>query len=468
MLDFNNPLDVDFVLSEIHRFHLSPKKKAMLDGNRYYLGRHDITSRKRFVIGEDGNQQELAHLPNNIIINNQYKKMVDQKNNYLLGHPLSIASDNNRYANLLNHIMNKKFLRLLKNIGEDSLNCGIGWLFTHYDSFGTLSFKRFHPFEVIPGWRDAEHSVLDYAIRVYHAPSYPQSSPCSPPDLIQFVEVYQSNGISYFQLLHDSLVPIHPFHQNYFSISHDSSSPIPYNWNSIPLIPFKYNAKEIPLINMLKSLQDALNLILSNFQNQMEEDPRNSILVLVNYDGQNLAEFRKNLATYGAVKVRSSDGSHGDVKSLQVEVNSTNYKTIISIFKKAIIENAMGYDASDNRLSGNPNQMNIRSMYSDVDLDANSMETEFQASFQDLISLLDAHLFNAQLGDFFLEDSNIIFNRDILINESEVISNCIKSIDILSDKTIVAHHPWVSDPHAELHKLHAQSNPSQAPNSPQS
>ena len=37
----------------------------------------------------------------------------------------------------------------------------------------------------------------------------------------------------------------------------------------------------------------------------------------------------------------------------------------------------MGYDAKDDRLSGNPNQMNIQSMYSDIDLDANDMETEF-------------------------------------------------------------------------------------------
>lgn len=30
----------------------------------------------------------------------------------------------------------------------------------------------------------------------------------------------------------------------------------------------------------------------------------------------------------------------------------------------------MGFDAKDDRLSGNPNQMNIQSMYSDIDTDA--------------------------------------------------------------------------------------------------
>ena len=42
----------------------------------------------------------------------------------------------------------------------------------------------------------------------------------------------------------------------------------------------------------------------------------------------------------------------------------------------------MGYDAKDDRIIvGNPNQMNIQSMYSDIDLDANGIETEFQAAF---------------------------------------------------------------------------------------
>jgi SPP1 family phage portal protein len=172
----------------------------------------------------------------------------------------------------------------------------------------------------------------------------------------------------------------------------------------------------------------------------------------VNYDGENLGEFRKNLATYGAVKVKTVDGAAGDLKTLQIEVNAENYKAIIEIFKKAIIENAMGYDAKDDRLSGNPNQMNIQSMYSDIDLDANEMETEFQASFEELLWFINMHLYNVGLGDFETEDVEVIFNRDILINESEGIDNVNKSVGALSDETLVANHPWVDDPQKELER----------------
>lgn len=99
--------------------------------------------------------------------------------------------------------------------------------------------------------------------------------------------------------------------------------------------------------------------MLSDFENNMQEDTRNTILVLKNYDGENLGEFRKNLATFGAVKVRYDGDRKGGVETLEIIVNAENYKTIVEIFKKALIENGMGYNAKDDRLSGNPNQIGL-------------------------------------------------------------------------------------------------------------
>lgn len=184
-------------------------------------------------------------------------------------------------------------------------------------------------------------------------------------------------------------------------------------------------------------------------------------MVLKNYDGQNLGEFRKNLATYGAVKVRYDDSTKGGVETLEIAVNAENYKAIIEIFKKALIENAMGYDAKDDRLSGNPNQMNIQSMYSDIDIDANDTETEYQAVFEDILWFVNAHLANTGQGNFEGQEVTVIFNRDILINESEAIDNCQKSVGVLSDETIISMHPWVDDPQKEMERLEKQKQKEQ-------
>ena len=421
----------------------------MIIGEDYYEGKHDILHRKREMIGEKGDLEEVKNLPNNRIVDNQYKKMVDQKVNYFLGQPFAIQTKNKKYGEILKLMFNRKFLRLLKNVGENSFNCGLGWIFMYYDDDGEFNFRRFKPYEVIAGWADDEHTRLDYAIRIYEV----IDDSARGEKIIQKVEVYHADGISRFVLDGAKLKsdteypPVEP----YFTVGDEG-----YNWHKMPLIPFKYNSKEIPLILNVKSLQDGLNTILSNFQNNMEEDSRNTILIIVNYDGENLGEFRKNLATFGAVKTRSVDGVKGGVESLQIEVNAANYQAIIEIFKRAIIENAMGFDAKNALLGRQANEMNIQSMYSDIDLDANKMETEYQASFEDLLYFVNLHLINAGIGDFEGEGVEVIFNRDMLMNEGDIIGNIKASVGILSDETLVAQHPFVEDLPGELARIKAE------------
>lgn len=441
--------DSEFIIKELNEFMNSPKRADMIKGVNYYRGMHDILHRQRTVIGVDGKPEAVDNIPNNRIVNNQYKKMVDQKVNYLCGKKVTYNSENKAYADSVTEILGGDFNRTLKRLCEDSLNCGIGWLYVNYDDKGELSFRRFRPWEIMSGWSDEEHTKLSYAVRVYEVIEYESKT----REIKTHVEVFDSSGIKRFILDSGKLIPDGiDWETPYFYKGNKK-----LNWNKIPLIPFKYNDSEIPLIKNVKTLQDGLNLVLSNFQNGMEEDPRNTILVLKNYDGENLGEFRKNLATYGAVKVRSADGSDGGVDTLSIEVNSENYKAIIDIFKKAIIENAMGYDAKDDRLGGNANQMNIQSMYSDIDLDANGMELEYQASFEELLEFVKAHLANTGKGNFESEKLEVIFNRDILINEGEAIDNCAKSKGLISDETIVAQHPWVDDVPAELERIRKES-----------
>lgn len=445
--------DEEFIVSEINRFRLSKRFKDMVDGDRYYRGDHDILRKTRTAIGDNGDLVEITNLPNNKIVDNQYAKMVDQKTNYLVGQPFVLSSEDQTFINNLKpYIQTKAFFKLLKSVCKDVLNCGIGWLFPCYNDRGEMIFKRIRPFELIPEWEDADHTVLDAAIRIYQVVGYEGRT----EKIYDKVEIFNPEGVYYYTLDGGKLIPEEPFFQPYITVTNTDGTYDEYGWDKIPLIPFKYNEEEIPMIKKCKGTQDGLNKIESAWEDQMEEDPRNTILVLVNYDGQNLGEFRRNLANYGAVKVRSADGSNGDVKTLQIEVNAENYKAIVEQFKKSIIENCMGYDAKDERLGGNPNEMNLKSMYSDIDLDTNGMETEFQAAFEELIWFLICHLANTGKGDFEGTEYEIIFNRDIMISESATINDIKNSVGILSTETLVAQHPWVDDVDAELDRLKAE------------
>jgi hypothetical protein len=79
------------ITRDLNDWIVSPIRAKQLDGERYYEGHHDILTRKREAIGENGELTEVNNLPNNKIVDNRYKGLVKQKANYLLGKPLTIS-----------------------------------------------------------------------------------------------------------------------------------------------------------------------------------------------------------------------------------------------------------------------------------------------------------------------------------------------------------------------------------------
>lgn len=450
--NFKSKSDREFIEGEIERFKASERRRLMLTAEDYYAGRHDILYRARTAIGEKGELEAVYNLPDNKAVDNQYRKLVNQKTNYLLGKPLTFrvnsqteTGETGEYYDYLNGAFDSRFMRLMKNICKDAYNYGIAWVFPSFKN-GKINFKRLKGYEVIPGWRDFEHTELDYAVRIYEIADYSRKGRGGKTveKIIEKVEVFDETGIHYFELDEKGkLISVAPYRCDYIMVGGtENNAALRWGNGKIPLIAFKRDSDENPLINCVKSLQDGLNSILSNFWNAMEEDPRNTLLVLVNYDGDDLGEFRRNLAAYGAVKVRSVDGAAGDLKTLKVEVNAENYRTVADIFKRAIIENGMGFDAKDLKLGGTPNQMNIQSMYSDIDLDANETETEFRASLDELMYYVNCGAKVMNIATAGVNGVKFIFNRDMLMNEGAVIDNCVKSVGILSKEEIVANHPW--------------------------
>ena len=436
-----------FFAAEIKEWKNSQRRKDQVMGDLYYEGQHDILQRQRTIIGENGQLQVVTNLPNNRLIDNQYALMVDQKTNYLVGKPFTLNCQDKGYTDALGKVFNKRFYRLLKYVCEDALNGGLGWLYPYYNEAGELSFKHFPAYDILPFWADDDHTILDCAIRYYTQEVWNGYQ----KEKVEKVEIFKADGIYRYIYQNDMLIADVEAgeHENYFMVEEEGQEPKGFNWTRIPLVPFKYNKQEIPLIRRVKTLQDGINTMISDFENNMQEDARNTILVLKNYDGENLGEFRHNLATFGAVKVRDDGG----VETLTVEINAENFNSILKLFKDKLIENARGYNAKDDRMGNNPNQMNIQSMYSDIDLDANGMETEFQAAFDDLLWFINQDFANTGRGDFEEEETTIVFNRDMPVNESEAIENCGKSVGILSNETIVAQHPWTTDVELELERI---------------
>lgn len=434
--------DKEFVRRELQRFMNSKERKSIVTGRKYYEGDHDIKQKKRTMaientaIANRDNNEIPLNLPNNQLVDNKFDDLVDQKVNYLFGNPLEVKTDDEVLAELLG----KQFHRQLLNVAKDAYIGGKGYLHPYIAEAGELVFRRMKPENVIPYWHDEEHSKLDAFIYFYDMDQYYR---LEKTHTVQYVEFYKPDGVRYYIYDNGSLrVNADKETTNY--IAYEGKT---YNWPSVPLLVFKANSIEQPLINRVKSLQDALNEMYSMFLDRLQEDPRETLIVLRNYDGTDLAEFRRMLAKYGAVKVRDDGG----IDTLTIEVNAGNYDFITQALKRSIIENGRGFDAKDDRMANNPNQMNISSMYSDIDLDANQIEVEFQATLEQLVEFYRAYrgISNATAP----KDVEFIFNRMTPVNEGEVINNCKASIGILSNETIVANHPWTVNTAEELERL---------------
>lgn len=440
--ELKNPENLNYLEYLVDNFKTSKIRKNHITGVNYYEGKHDILNKKRTIIGKKGELEEVKNIPNNIRIDNQYAIAVDKKTNYLLGKQPMITSDNDDFNNELNLIFNYKFHRIFKNLFKDCLNCSMGYLYL-YIKDNELKFKKLKSTEVYPVWVDDEHNELDFIIRLYNKTDFLNGK----ENINEYVEVYKKSGISRYKLKGNTLLHIED--EAYIT----DNKGLAYGWgNKLPVIVFKYNSDEIPLINKVKSLQDGINEIISTFNDNMSENPRNSILIIQNYDGQELDEFRHNLNTYGAVKVRNDGG----VSALHVEVNSENYRSMLEIFKNALIENAKSFDAKDDRLSGNPNMMNIQSMYSDIDIDSNGIETEFKASFEDMIEVVKMYLYEIKHKNFDNDSVELTFNKDVLINESQVINDIRNSIGIISKESLIENHPFITNPQKELKRIKSE------------
>lgn len=443
------PGDLQILSWELSRWLLSSERERMLMGQAYYEGQQDILRTSRKVIGANGKQENARNLPDNRLVNNQYGKLVNQKADYVLSQAISWEVADGEFDKALKRIFDRKFMRQLKRLGKDCYNHGIAWLYPYINHEGRLVFKRFAGYEILPLWRDSDHSELEAALRFYIVENWQNGS--MQPEYR--VDIFDLGGVHEFKWQGSRLLPLENGHHAYMQHRQADGSIEAVNWTRIPLVAFKLNEREMPLIMRVKGLQDALNQMLSQFENAMQEDAHNTILVIKNYDGTDLDEFRHNLSAYGAVKVSTVDGAEGGIDTLSVKVDAENFVAIIDLLKAAIIENGMGFDCKLQNSYRAANELNIKSMYSDITLDANDLENEWQAAFEDLLWFVKRFLLNTGQGNFLDEEMRLIFNRDIMVDEGEVIANCLKSKGIVSDELIVAQHPWVNDVRGELKRM---------------
>lgn len=450
----------EFLFANITAWINSPKRKMMLTAQDYYSNDNDIKDRHRYYIDRQGNKREVTNLSNSKLSHPFMRKLTDQKVNYLLSKEFTVNCEDERFTEELNKYLNKKFRRMLKNIGKQAITNGIAWIQVYYDSNGELCFKRIPSEEIIPFWMDAEHTVLDAVIRVY---SIIQFTKEGSKKEIQKVEYHTLNGVWYYVMGDKGLKPDPEkgdMIRGHFQIQEptnkldENGNPI-YNeveaaWDRVPFVGFKYNSNEISLLKWIKPLVDDYDINSSDTSNNLQDVP-NSIKVVRNYDGTDKGEFVQNLAIFRTAFVAND----GDMSTLNTPLDISAVETHLTRLRKDIYDAGNGVDIQDENL-GNASGVALRFRYAGLESDAIDMGNEFAASLEDLIWFIKVDMASKGLGDFTSTEFDIIFNTDVIINESEVINAAKNSVGIISDETIIANHPWVVDVVKEMDEMQKQ------------
>jgi SPP1 family phage portal protein len=451
--------DEQIIKQEIDDWLSSHERKEMLAGERYYRNKGDIINRKRETIGEGGAMVEAVNLANNKIVHGFLRKLVDQKAGYLLSKEMSIQTKNKTYDEQLTGIFDKRFRRLLKSLLKEAVKKGRAWLHVYYDEEGNFRFKKLPSEEIIPLWKDAAHTELQALIRVYEVEAYEGKKKTT----LQKVEYWHSEGVNRYVIGAGSMggtttsglvkdVESGEF-SSHFNVIDGAEQTRALNWERIPFICFKYNEDELPLLTILKPLIDDYDLKKSDNSNNLEDLP-NSVYVIKGYDGEDLGQFRRNLSIYRAIKASADDNS--GVDTLNLEIDTEAYKNHMDMTRNDIYEFGRGVDAQADSFATAPSGEALKFLYADLDMDANDIENEFQAALEQLLWFVCTHIENTTGNDFSVETVNFLFNRDIVINESQVITDAKNSEGIVSKETQVANHPWVTDVKEELKRLEAE------------
>jgi SPP1 family phage portal protein len=434
----NSGMTIDEIIkSETDLWLSSQARENQLLGEAYYrVNGEGVEILKK--------EQKLPKRSNIKRVHPYIRELVDQKVGYLLSNAPEVATENAQYKAVLDAIMDKRFMRLLMRTVKDIEKCGMAYWQPYFNSESELAFKRLKPWEVKPLWLDDDHEKLGGFIRVWEREEYVSRQ----KKTVRYVTYGDDKCFRHYRYEEGSsrFEPIGT--EPHFSLVTQKDGKLvrtPYQWGRVPLVYWKANDEEQGIVELLKSLVDDYDNQASK-NSDLLADIAQLVWVIKGYGGQDLGSFMGDLRKYMAMKVDPDGG--GGVDTIKTEPDTSAVAELLTRTRQNVYQFGRGVDTQNEDL-GNASGQAIRFRYGNLDLDSSIIESELQASFEIVEWFIQRALLLTGKGDFTSEDAQITFHRDTIINEKEIVDVCSASKGIISDQTIMEHHPWAAEDEAD-------------------
>src|SRR5690625_3914405 len=415
----------------------------MREGVRYYENENDIMTRQQYAV-IDGVKMIDEDKPNNKIPHGWHKLLVDQKVAYLVGNPINFDTKDEELLEHINEYFGDKFDDVANELVKNASNKGKEWLHVYIDEEGEFDYMIVPAEQVIPIYEDKRQTRIQHIIRYYPI--------ILDDETVTQVELWSDQDVTYFLFKDKSLILDYTEINNPASHFYyvDNQQERGYGWGRVPFICFRNNEQEKGDLHYYKDLIDAYDLKVSDNQNSFEEI-QELIYILKGYEGQSLSEFMQNMKYYKAINVDSDGG----VDTLQAEIPMTSIDSHLDRLRESIFTFGQGVDVQTDKFGNAPSGIALKFLYSLLDLKSDTLERKFRVGLQELMWFLCEYLEMSgdTHGKHDYKSVSFTFDRSTMSNDLENADIAQKSKGIISDRTVMANHPWVENLQDEMEQM---------------
>jgi len=345
-----------------------------------------------------------------------FKKIVDQKVQYLLGNGLE--SEHKDSLNRLTGDIDKHLI----DIGTIASKKSMAWAYLYKDN-GQDKVTIIPNEQVVSFW---DGDVIQLIVRFYKTTEVIDNE----IEHINKAELWDKDTVKIFVKIDKEYKFQNEMCHYYDTVEFNGAKEQQdgHAWGFVPFIPLFNNKEALSDLKPIKPQIDIYDITKSDFANNID-DMQDAYYILKNYSGQDPGEFLEQLKAHKAVPV----GEGGDVEPKQLEIPTEARKVFLDSITRDIYEFSMSVDMKSVS-GGQLTNVAIASMYADLDLKADQFESEIQAY---LLKLLEITSPNAEAD--FAFDRSLVFNVEDRINS-------LKDLGVqISNKTKLGMFPLIDD-----------------------
>ena len=414
-------------LIEKHRSVQVPRFQLL---DNYYHNKNKILSHVNYRTTVDGEQVVDNTKPNNKVAHPYANYITDTLTGYFMGEGVTYSSlDDNALEQLLSVLEYNDAADEDTELAKDMSIFGLGIELQYVDSDGMIRFRRIDPREVVLVYDDTLEEDLLYGIRYY------PTLDILTDKVTMNIEVYSTSFVRKYTASEElgdmAFVDEQP---HYFGMC--------------PISVFYNNEDELGDFESVITLIDAYDSLEADSLNDFEYFVDAYLcLTGLNADAEDIAAMKAN-----RVILLDADS---DAKWLTKSTSDTNVEDMKIRLDADIHKFAKVPDMSDEAFAGNASGVAIKYKTMPMENSVAIKERKFKKALQRRIELI-FNILSLKGNAFDWREIEIIFTRNLPTNDSEI-AQMVSTLDgIVSDETLLAQIPFVTDVQSELEKIGEQ------------